>query len=63
VGARLVAAGETAAVARGAGGMRVEVVVENERGRAFYERLGYEGLAVRYGKPLGGPTGSTGAAG
>lgn len=52
VGARLVAASEEAAARRGAGGMRVEVVVENTGGRAFYERLGYGALALRYGKPL-----------
>jgi ribosomal protein S18 acetylase RimI-like enzyme len=60
IGSMLVAAAEEAARRRGAGGMRVEVIVENEKGRAFYERLGYEGLAVRLGKPIEGPGGNVG---
>jgi ribosomal protein S18 acetylase RimI-like enzyme len=58
VGAGLVTAGERRAARRGAGGMRVEVVVENEGGRAFYERLGYDALALRYGKPIEGGGGA-----
>jgi ribosomal protein S18 acetylase RimI-like enzyme len=54
VGSELMAAAETTAVGRGALGMRVEVVVENDEGRAFYERRGYQALALRYGKPVEG---------
>lgn len=54
VGSELVAACEDAAARRGAGGMRVEVVVENDGGRAFYEHRGYRALALRYGKPVEG---------
>ncbi|HEX3325739.1 MAG TPA: GNAT family N-acetyltransferase [Actinomycetota bacterium] len=54
VGSELMAAGEDAAMRRGALGMRVEVVVENDEGRAFYERRGYQALALRYGKPVEG---------
>jgi ribosomal protein S18 acetylase RimI-like enzyme len=54
VGTELLAASEEAAARRGALGMRVEVVVENEVGRAFYEKLGYRGLAIRYGRPIEG---------
>jgi ribosomal protein S18 acetylase RimI-like enzyme len=54
VGTELMAAVEDAALRRGALGMRVEVVVENDEGRAFYEGHGYRALALRYGKPLEG---------
>ncbi len=54
VGTELLAAGEAAAASRGARGMRVEVVVENDEGREFYEHRGYLALALRYGKPVDG---------
>jgi len=34
----------------GAAGLRVDVLLENYGGRRFYERAGYESIAVRYGK-------------
>jgi ribosomal protein S18 acetylase RimI-like enzyme len=52
IGRQLVAAGEEAAARRGALAMRVEVVVENDEGQRFYDDLGYQGLALRLGKPL-----------
>lgn len=55
VGEELLLAGEQAAAERGARGMRVEVIVENDGGRAFYERRGYRPLALRYGKPIQDP--------
>jgi len=36
----------------GARGMRVDVLAVNADARRFYERLGYDLFAVRYGKPL-----------
>jgi ribosomal protein S18 acetylase RimI-like enzyme len=54
VGKRLLAAGEEAAAKRGALGMRVEVVVENDEAQAFYEARGYRALALRLGKPVQG---------
>jgi ribosomal protein S18 acetylase RimI-like enzyme len=63
VGSRLVTATEKAARRRGAGGMRVEVIVENAGGRAFYARLGYDELAVRLGKPIERPPGPEEGAG
>lgn len=54
VGTELMAAAEDEALRRGALGMRVEVVVENDEGRAFYEGRGYQALALRYGKPVEG---------
>jgi ribosomal protein S18 acetylase RimI-like enzyme len=63
VGSGLIAAAEEAARRRGAGGMRVEVIVENAGGRAFYERLGYDELAVRLGKPIEGLSRSVEGAG
>ncbi|MGH2807987.1 MAG: GNAT family N-acetyltransferase [Actinomycetota bacterium] len=50
VGEALVAAAEILAKERGAGGMRANVLTANDRGRAFYERIGYEPIAVRYSK-------------
>jgi phosphinothricin acetyltransferase len=52
VGRALLAAGEDAATRRGALGMRVEVVVENDEAQAFYEARGYRPLALRLGKPV-----------
>jgi ribosomal protein S18 acetylase RimI-like enzyme len=55
VGDALVAASEESGTRRGARAMRVEVIVENDGGRSFYERRGYQALALRYGKPLTQP--------
>jgi ribosomal protein S18 acetylase RimI-like enzyme len=54
VGKALLAAGEVAAARRGALGMRVEVVVENDEAQAFYAARGYRPLALRLGKPVEG---------
>jgi ribosomal protein S18 acetylase RimI-like enzyme len=54
IGTKLLQASEEAAARRGAEGMRVEVVVESDAGRTFYENLGYQALALRYGKPVEG---------
>jgi ribosomal protein S18 acetylase RimI-like enzyme len=54
IGTQLLAASEEAAARRGARGMRVEVVIENEEGRDFYEKRAYRALAIRYGKPIEG---------
>jgi ribosomal protein S18 acetylase RimI-like enzyme len=50
VGETLVLAAESMATERGAGGMRANVLASNERGRSFYEGLGYDLIAVRYSK-------------
>lgn len=52
IGARLMAAAEDEARRRAAINMRVDVLIANERGVAFYEREGYEAFAVRLGKSL-----------
>lgn len=52
VGRALMAASESAAMAAGAKGIRLDVLIGNDGGRAFYERLGYERFAWRYGKML-----------
>lgn len=52
VGTTLMEAAELHAAAAGARAMRVDVAVTNEGGRSFYDRLGYQSIAVRYGKPL-----------
>ncbi|MEA2505981.1 MAG: hypothetical protein QOH48_599 [Actinomycetota bacterium] len=54
IGTQLLEASEEAAARRGARGMRVEVVTENDGGRDFYEKRGYRALAMRYGKPVEG---------
>jgi ribosomal protein S18 acetylase RimI-like enzyme len=54
IGGALMTASEQVAANRGALGMRVEVVVENDDGRSFYERRGYRALALRYGKGIEG---------
>ncbi|MEA2486217.1 MAG: hypothetical protein QOD46_1328 [Actinomycetota bacterium] len=54
VGSALLRAAEESAAARGARGMRVEVLEENADGRRFYEDRGYGTLALRYGKPIMG---------
>jgi ribosomal protein S18 acetylase RimI-like enzyme len=50
VGKALVSAAEVTATERGAGGMRANVLAANDRGRGFYERLGYGLVSVRYSK-------------
>jgi GNAT superfamily N-acetyltransferase len=52
IGSLLMGAAEQEAAEAGAIGIRVNVLRLNERGRDFYERLDYEPIAVRYGKPL-----------
>lgn len=52
VGWRLMNAAESWAVAEGAKGIRVNVLLQNAGARAFYEREGYLPIALRYGKPL-----------
>jgi GNAT superfamily N-acetyltransferase len=52
VGRSLIAAAEEEAIKRGAGNMRVDVLIANRRGVAFYEREGYEAFALRLGKSL-----------
>ena len=52
IGGRLMDAAESWAVAEGAKGIRVNVLLQNAGGRAFYEREGYLPIALRYGKPL-----------
>lgn len=50
-GRALMRAAELHARRQGAKGMRVDVLAANGDGRRFYEELGYELFAVRYGKP------------
>lgn len=52
VGKCLVEAAEKYARDAGAKGMRANVLAANTRGQAFYERAGYETIAVRMGKCL-----------
>ncbi len=52
IGRRLMAAIEEHAKSRGARGMRVDVLKENEDGRRFYEALGYRPAAIRYMRQL-----------
>lgn len=52
IGQRLIAAAEDEARNRRAVNMRVDVLIANERGVAFYEREGYEAFALRLGKSL-----------
>ncbi len=52
IGRRLMDAAESWAVAEGAKAIRVNVLLQNAGGRAFYEREGYLPIALRYGKPL-----------
>jgi ribosomal protein S18 acetylase RimI-like enzyme len=54
IGKELLVAAEDHAVEIGARGLRADVLVSNEGGRAFYEREGYSLLAVRYGKSIAG---------
>jgi ribosomal protein S18 acetylase RimI-like enzyme len=52
VGTMLMDECQAIALRSGAGGMRVDVLQTNERGRSFYEKAGYTIYAIRYGKPL-----------
>jgi ribosomal protein S18 acetylase RimI-like enzyme len=52
IGGRLLEHAETVARERGAKGLRVDVLIPNYEGREFYERAGFEAIAVRYGKPV-----------
>jgi ribosomal protein S18 acetylase RimI-like enzyme len=52
VGKQLLRASERFAAEGGAKGMRVDVLMSNVGGRAFYEREGYAPFAVRYGKAV-----------
>jgi ribosomal protein S18 acetylase RimI-like enzyme len=54
IGKELLLAAEDHAAGIGARGLRANVLVSNEEGRAFYEREGYALLAVRYGKSITG---------
>jgi ribosomal protein S18 acetylase RimI-like enzyme len=51
-GTRLMRAAESCATRAGAKGMRVDVLLANEPARSFYEGLGYEPFALRYGKAV-----------
>jgi ribosomal protein S18 acetylase RimI-like enzyme len=55
VGTLLLEQAERRAQEVGAGGLRVDVLLENYDGRRFYERAGYEAFSVRYGKPVSDP--------
>ena len=52
IGARLMEHAENAGRAEGAKGVRVHVFYVNERGKKFYEDLGYGPTSIRYGKTL-----------
>jgi len=52
-GSRLLEATEEAAIARGARGIRADILVGNDEGAAFWQARGYKGFALRFGKPLG----------
>jgi ribosomal protein S18 acetylase RimI-like enzyme len=54
-GTELLRGAEAFARDHGAKGMRVDVLMSNYEGRAFYEREGFEIFAVRYGKPVPDP--------
>ena len=52
LGTIMLEAAEERAKQMGAAGLRVDVLLENYDGRRFYERAGYETIAVRYGKRI-----------
>lgn len=54
IGKELLDAAEDHALKVGATGLRADVLVSNDEGRAFYEREGYTLIAVRYGKTIDG---------
>ncbi|MQA98677.1 MAG: GNAT family N-acetyltransferase [Actinobacteria bacterium] len=51
IGRQLMSAAEHAAREHGAAAIRLNILAGNDLARAFYEGLGYEILAWRYGKP------------
>lgn len=53
VGKELMGAAERVAAEAGAKGVRLDILVGNDDGARFYEELGYELFAWRYGKMLG----------
>lgn len=55
IGAVMLEAAERRAHDAGAAGLRVDVLIENYDGRRFYERAGYEPIAVRYAKRVPDP--------
>jgi len=55
IGAVMLEVAERHAHEIGAAGLRVDVLLENYDGRRFYERAGYEAIAVRYGKRVPEP--------
>jgi ribosomal protein S18 acetylase RimI-like enzyme len=56
IGKELLDAAEAYAVDVGAKGLRADVLITNDEGRAFYEREGYTSIAVRYGKTIENPS-------
>ncbi len=55
IGITMITRIEERALSEGATGMRVNVLEVNSDARRFYERLGYEPVAVRYAKKLSSP--------
>ena len=53
IGTRLLEATEEAAVAKGARGIRADILVGNDEGAAFWQARGYKNFALRFGKALG----------
>ncbi len=53
VGTRLLEATEEAAAAKGARGIRADILVGNDEGAAFWQARGYKNFALRFGKALG----------
>lgn len=53
VGTGLLEAAEEAAVAKGARGIRADILVGNDEGAAFWQARGYKNFALRFGKALG----------
>lgn len=52
IGRALMSACEEVARREGARGVRLDVLVGNDEGAAFYEKLGYDRFAWRYGRML-----------
>jgi GNAT superfamily N-acetyltransferase len=55
IGTRMLRQAELCAWERGAKGMRVDVLIDNHEGRAFYQRDGFEPTSVRYARPVREP--------
>ena len=53
VGTRLLEATEEAAVAKGARGIRADILIGNDEGAAFWQARAYKNFALRFGKALG----------